>query len=46
MFYVNARAFIERQDRDRTEIIIQTRNKKNEVSLELPGGRLNFMNPS
>lgn len=40
MFYVNARAFIERQDKDRTEIIIQTRNKKNEESLELPGGRL------
>ncbi|GGH55306.1 hypothetical protein GCM10008014_24790 [Paenibacillus silvae] len=40
MFYVNARAFVERKKKNRPEIIIQTRNKKNEESLELPGGRL------
>ncbi|MCM3131221.1 NUDIX domain-containing protein [Paenibacillus polysaccharolyticus] len=40
MFYVNARAIVERKGNDNTEIIIQTRNKKNEESLELPGGRL------
>ncbi|MCP1135292.1 NUDIX domain-containing protein [Paenibacillus polysaccharolyticus] len=40
MFYVNARAIVERKGDDNTEIIIQTRNKKNEESLELPGGRL------
>ncbi|UNK21093.1 NUDIX domain-containing protein [Paenibacillus sp. N3/727] len=40
MFYVNARAFIERHNNDNTEIVIQNRNKKNEESLELPGGRL------
>ncbi|MCR8656709.1 NUDIX hydrolase [Paenibacillus endoradicis] len=40
MFYVNARAIVEREGNDITEIIIQTRNKKNEESLELPGGRL------
>ncbi|WP_366289898.1 NUDIX domain-containing protein [Paenibacillus sp. AN1007] len=40
MFYVNARAIVERKGSDDTEIIIQTRNKKNEESLELPGGRL------
>lgn len=40
MFYVNARAIVEREGNDITEIIIQTRNKKNEEALELPGGRL------
>ncbi|MDT0121584.1 NUDIX domain-containing protein [Paenibacillus sp. RRE4] len=40
MFYVNARAIVERKGNDNTEIIIQTRNKKNEESSELPGGRL------
>ncbi|KAA8787107.1 8-oxo-dGTP diphosphatase [Paenibacillus sp. 4624] len=40
MFYVNARAIVERKGSDNTEIIIQTRNKKNEESIELPGGRL------
>ncbi|MGO4528546.1 NUDIX hydrolase [Paenibacillus sp. 2TAF8] len=40
MFYVNARAIIERKGNDNIEIIIQTRNKKDEISLELPGGRL------
>lgn len=40
MFYVNARAIVERKGSDDTEIVIQTRNKKNEESLELPGGRL------
>lgn len=40
MFYVNARAFIERQNKGVTEIVIQTRDKSNEKSLELPGGRL------
>ncbi|MEF2965850.1 NUDIX domain-containing protein [Paenibacillus sp. M1] len=45
MFYVNARAFIERQRNNSTEIIIQTRNKKNEQALELPGGRLELFEP-
>jgi 8-oxo-dGTP diphosphatase len=40
MFYVNARAIVERKGKDYTEIIIQNRTKKNEESLELPGGRL------
>lgn len=40
MFYVNARAFIERCSKEKTSIIIQTRTKKNEAALELPGGRL------
>ncbi|GIO40220.1 hypothetical protein J41TS12_50810 [Paenibacillus antibioticophila] len=37
MFYVNARAFVERQMNNTTEIIVQTRNKRNEQALELPG---------
>ncbi|MGN7358109.1 NUDIX hydrolase [Paenibacillus sp. SAFN-054] len=45
MFYVNARAFIEREGNKTKEIIIQTRNKKNEASLELPGGRLELYEP-
>lgn len=45
MFYVNARAFVERKENDITEIIIQTRNKINEISLELPGGRLELFEP-
>ncbi|WP_338552693.1 NUDIX domain-containing protein [Paenibacillus sp. KS-LC4] len=40
MFYVNARAFIERERNNGTEIIVQVRNKKNEEAIELPGGRL------
>ncbi|MCQ4085349.1 NUDIX hydrolase [Saccharibacillus sp. JS10] len=39
-FYVNARAFVERVTEQGTELLIQTRTKKNEESLELPGGRL------
>lgn len=45
MFYVNARAFIERCINGTTEIVIQTRNKKNEQALELPGGRLELYEP-
>lgn len=45
MFYVNARAFIEREENGITEIVIQTRNKKNEQALELPGGRLELYEP-
>lgn len=45
MFYVNARAIVERQKNGLTEIIIQTRNKKNERALELPGGRLELYEP-
>lgn len=45
MFYVNARAIVERQKNGITEIIIQTRNKKNEHALELPGGRLELYEP-
>ncbi|WP_211746667.1 NUDIX domain-containing protein [Paenibacillus sp. Marseille-Q4541] len=40
MFYVNARAFIEREGKQGTELVIQTRNKPGEESLELPGGRI------
>lgn len=41
MFYVNARAIIEREHDGKTEIIIQTRNKPNEPKqLELPGGQV------
>ncbi|MGG4146889.1 NUDIX domain-containing protein [Paenibacillus algorifonticola] len=40
MFYVNARAFIERKRNNGIEIIVQVRNKKNEEAIELPGGRL------
>lgn len=45
MFYVNARAFVERQVNNTTEIIVQTRNKINEQALELPGGRLELYEP-
>lgn len=45
MFYVNARAIIERKTNGLAEIIIQTRNKKNERALELPGGRLELYEP-
>ncbi|MEC0373734.1 hypothetical protein [Paenibacillus chibensis] len=45
MFFVNARAFVERNVNDITEIIIQTRNKRNEESLELPGGRIDLYEP-
>lgn len=37
---MNARAFVERVTEQGTELLIQTRTKKNEESLELPGGRL------
>jgi len=40
MFYVNARAFIERESEGVTELLIQTRTKTNQQSLELPGGQL------
>ncbi|WP_454190196.1 NUDIX domain-containing protein [Paenibacillus sp. Marseille-Q7038] len=40
MFYVNARAFIEREGKHGTELVIQTRNKPGEEALELPGGRI------
>ncbi|TDF99786.1 NUDIX hydrolase [Paenibacillus piri] len=46
MFFVNARAIIERQLNDDTEIVIQTRNKPNEpLKLELPGGRIEPYEP-
>ncbi|MCU6713002.1 NUDIX domain-containing protein [Paenibacillus sp. J5C_2022] len=45
MFYVNARAFIERENKGMTELVIQTRNKPNEVAIELPGGRLELYEP-
>ena len=40
--YVNARAIIERQTSQGTEVIIQTRTKRHEggMRLELPGGRV------
>lgn len=40
MFYVNARAFIEREGKQGTELVVQTRLKPGEESLELPGGRI------
>jgi 8-oxo-dGTP pyrophosphatase MutT (NUDIX family) len=41
LFYVNARAIVERERDGKTEIIIQTRNKPNEPKqLELPGGNV------
>ncbi|MEJ8302723.1 NUDIX hydrolase [Saccharibacillus sacchari] len=40
MFYVNARAFIERENHGVTELVIQTRTKTDQESLELPGGQL------
>lgn len=47
MFFVNARAIIERVVEDRTEIVIQVRNKPNEPThqIELPGGRLEPYEP-
>lgn len=39
MFFVNARAIVEREHDGKTEIIVQTRNKPNQPKqLELPGG--------
>ncbi|MDF2724769.1 MAG: phosphohydrolase [Paenibacillus sp.] len=39
MFYVNARAIVEREHYGKKEIIVQTRNKPNQPKqLELPGG--------
>lgn len=41
MFYVNARAIVEREHNGKTEIIVQTRNKPNQPKqLELPGGQV------
>jgi len=41
IFYVNARAIIERQVDNDIEIVIQNRVKPNEpISIELPGGRI------
>jgi 8-oxo-dGTP pyrophosphatase MutT (NUDIX family) len=45
MFYVNARAFVERRIGGATEIVIQMRTKRNEHALELPGGRLELYEP-
>ncbi|UNK16896.1 NUDIX hydrolase [Paenibacillus sp. N3/727] len=46
MFFVNARAFIERENNGVTELIIQTRVKPGEPEvLELPGGRLELFEP-
>lgn len=46
MFYVNARAFIERKYEGTLEIIVQTRVKPTEPErLELPGGRLELFEP-
>jgi 8-oxo-dGTP pyrophosphatase MutT (NUDIX family) len=46
MFFVNARAIIERQTDAGVEIILQVRAKPNErPSLELPGGRLELYEP-
>lgn len=41
MFYVNARAIIERRAERELEIVIQNRIKKNEpITIELPGGQI------
>ncbi|WP_042161545.1 NUDIX hydrolase [Paenibacillus gorillae] len=41
MFYVNARAIVEREHNGKTEIIVQTRIKPNQPKeLELPGGQV------
>lgn len=41
MFFVNARAIVEREHNGKTEIIVQTRNKPNQPKqLELPGGQV------
>ncbi|PYI55791.1 NUDIX domain-containing protein [Paenibacillus flagellatus] len=46
MFYVNARAFIERETNGAVEIVVQTRSKPGEPErLELPGGRLEPFEP-
>lgn len=46
MFFVNARAFIERIRNNRLQLVIQTRNKAGELELlELPGGRLELFEP-
>ncbi|GGD57748.1 NUDIX hydrolase [Paenibacillus nasutitermitis] len=45
MFYVNARAYIERSVGKGTEIVLQTRTKPGEQSIELPGGRLELFEP-
>lgn len=46
MFFVNARAFIERENDGTTELVIQTRVKAGEAELlELPGGRLELFEP-
>lgn len=45
MFFVNARAIIERVHRNQPEIILQARTKPGEESLELPGGRLELFEP-
>lgn len=41
MIHVNARAIIERCCNNKTEVVIQTRNKPGQEKLELPGGRVN-----
>lgn len=46
MFFVNARAIVERTFNDELHIILQTRNKVGEPqTLELPGGRLELFEP-
>ena len=46
MFFVNARALIERINNGVTEIVLQTRAKPKEPEvLELPGGRLELFEP-
>lgn len=45
MFYVNVRAFVEKELNGKLHIVIQTRNKPGERCLELPGGRLNLFEP-
>lgn len=45
MFYVNARAFVERDSKQGTELVIQSRNKPGQECLELPGGRIELYEP-
>ncbi|WDH84111.1 NUDIX domain-containing protein [Paenibacillus urinalis] len=45
MFYVNARAFVERDSKQGTELVIQSRNKPGQEYLELPGGRIELYEP-
>lgn len=46
MFFVNARAIIERMVHEELQIVVQTRNKVGEPkTLELPGGRLELFEP-